>query len=111
MSAAEDRDSRSRASAHALARDGVALLARAFNHLSADEVPYRYAKDVQARFYEIGIELARLIEHGDIESNPAHVLYRRAVAAKSDATLQAVIRKASKRRARRPRSVFSGQST
>lgn len=107
------QEQRSRETAHQVARDGVALLTRAFNHLDANEVPYRYAKDVQARFFEIGIELVRLIEHGAIEPNPAHVLYRRAIAAKSDATLQAVIRKASKRRPKNGGSpmVFTGQSS
>lgn len=112
MSAAQHlQEERSREAAHQIARDGVALLARAFNHLNADEVPYRYAKDVQARFFEIGIELARLIEHGDLEPNPAHALYRRAVAAKSDKTLQALLRKAGKGRKRPASAVFKGQSS
>lgn len=85
---------RSRETAHQVARDGVALLARAFNHLNADEVPYRYANGVQGRFLEIGIELVRLIEHGAIEPNPAHVQYLQLQAARADASVQRVLQEA-----------------
>lgn len=88
------QEERSRESAHQIARDGVALLARAFNHLDANEVPYRYEKDVQARFFELGIELVRLIEHGAIEPNPAHVQYLQLQAARADASVQRVLQEA-----------------
>jgi hypothetical protein len=105
---------RSRGEAHEAAAHGMGALARAFNHCENHMLPYRYADHVQAEFFELSVKIARLIEHGDIEPNPAHEQYRRAVAAKSDKRLQAVLRRASKRTPIRGQSrppIFKGQST
>lgn len=100
-----------RLQAHKLAAEGVALIARALNHCSRQEEQYRYTEAVQARFFDLGAEVARLVEHGDIEVNPAHELYRRAVQAKSDKTLQQVLQRAVKRRGKRGAAGFKGQSS
>lgn len=86
-----------RAHARACARDGVATLARAFNHCARDDVAYRYTDAVQSRFVELTTELVGLVEHGAIESNPAHGLYLKALAARGDRALQVVIHKASRK--------------
>lgn len=102
---------RYREQAHELARDGVAYLARAMNLFSAPETPFRYTQDVHEKMFSLGVEIARLFEYGDIEPNPEHVVYRRALAARSDKTLQAVLRQARKGRNRRTSNVFKGQSS
>lgn len=84
----------SRAEARACARDGIAALAYAFNHCGRDGVAYRYTDDVQSRFLDLAAELVQLVEHGDIEDNPAHGMYLQGQAARSDKALQAVIRRA-----------------
>lgn len=89
--------------AHAHAADGIAMLARAFNRFDAEEVAYRYTSAVQDEFFRLSVQIAQLIEHGPLEPNPAHDLYRRAVEARSDKTLQAILIKAgNSRRLRRP---------
>lgn len=100
-----------RQQSHELARDAVACLARAVNCFSAQEIPYRYSPTVHAKVFELSVEIARLIEHGDIEQNPTHALYRRAVAARSDKTLQALIKQASRGRRSRASGAFKGQSS
>lgn len=102
---------RYREQAHELARDGVAYLARAMNIYSAPETPFRYTQAVHEKMFALGVEIARLVEYGDIEPNPEHEVYRRALAARSDQTLQAVLRQASKGRKRRASAVFKGQSS
>lgn len=87
----------SRADARTCAQDGIAALARAFNHCDREDVAHRYADDVQARFFVLAAELVGLVEHGAIELNPAHTLHLKARDARSDKTLQAVIRKASRK--------------
>lgn len=87
----------SRADARACAQDGLATLARAFNHCDRADVAHRYADDVQARFFALATELVGLIEHGAIEQNPAHALHLKARAARGDKALQAVIRGASRK--------------
>lgn len=87
----------SRADARACAQDGIAALARAFNHCDRADVAHRYADDVQARFFALAAELVRLVKHGAIEPNPAHALHLQARAARGNKTLQAVIRKASRK--------------
>lgn len=96
--------------AHSLARDGIATLARAFNRFGTEDVPYRYTRAVQDRFFELGVEISRLIEHGDVEVNPAHELYRRTLAARSDEAFQSLLKTAIKRRRTR-KPVFKGQSS
>lgn len=83
-----------RADARACAQGGIAALARAFNHCGRDDVAYRYTDEVQSRFLDLAAELVRLVEHGDIEDNPAHGMYLQGQAARSDKALQAVIRRA-----------------
>ncbi len=100
---------RYREQAHELARDGVAYLAKAMNLFSAPESPFRYSKDVHDKMFRLGVEIARLIEYGDIEPNPEHEVYRRALAAKRDKTLQAVLRQASKGRKMLAPSVVKGK--
>lgn len=90
-------DDASRADARASAQHGLAALARAFNHCDLAEVAHRYADDVQARFFALATELVALVEHGTIEVNPAHALHLKARAARGDKTLQAVIRRASRK--------------
>lgn len=87
----------SRADARACAQHGIAALARAFNHCDREDVAYRYADDVQARFFALATELVALVEHGTIEPNPAHALHLKAQAARGDNRLQAVIRRASRK--------------
>ena len=86
-----------RAQARASAQAGIALLAQAFNHCGNEKLPHRFSTDVQARFAELATELVMLVERGDIEANPAHGLYRKALAARNDGALQALIREASKK--------------
>lgn len=100
-----------RQQSHELARDAVACLARAVNRFSTQEIPYRYSPDVHDKMLRLSVEIARLIEHGDIEPNPANALYKRAVAARSDKTLQTLLRQASKGRRGRSSSTFKGQSS
>lgn len=90
-------DDASRADARACAQDGLAALARAFNHCGRDDVAYRYSAAVQSRFDALAVELVGLVEHGTIEVNPAHALHLKARAARTDKTLQAVIRRASRK--------------
>lgn len=113
MSPAASRFSyaKGRAQAHAHASDGIAILARAFNRFDAEEVPYRYTRAVQDEFFRLSVQIAQLIEHGPLEPNPAHDLYRRAIEAKSDKTLQQVLQGAAKRRVKRAAAVFKGQSS
>lgn len=89
-----DEQERRRNEARASARDGLAALARAFNHCDNGELAYRYAADVQARFVELATELVVLVESGAIEPNPAHGRYLMFKAARDNATLQSLIRKA-----------------
>lgn len=90
-------DDASRADARASAQNGLAALARAFNHCDQADVAHRYADHVQARFFALATELVALVEHGTIEVNPAHALHLKARAARTDKTLQAVIRRASRK--------------
>jgi hypothetical protein len=99
----------SRANARACAQDGIAALARAFNHCGNSELAHRYTDAVQSRFLELAMDLVQLVESGEIESNPAHRLYLRAVAARGDESLQAMIRKASQKTPIR-RSANSGDA-
>jgi hypothetical protein len=92
-----DFTEKSRIEARGHAREGIASLALAFNHCGRNEVAHRYADAVQSQFLELAAELIRLIEYGDIETNPAHGLYLQAQGARSDKALQAVIRKASRK--------------
>jgi len=97
---APDRESfedASRADARACAQGGIAALARAFNHCGRDDVAHRYTDAVQSRFLELAAELVGLVEHGAIESNPAHGLYLKARAARTDPALLALIRMASRK--------------
>lgn len=87
----------SRGDARELAQDGLAAMARAFNHCGRPELAYRYASEVQARFEALAVELVHLVECGEIEPNPAHRGHLRAMAARHDKTLQTVIRKASRK--------------
>ena len=100
----------SRADARAFAQSGIAALARAVNLLGAQEVPFRYAQDVHKKLFSLSVEMVRLVEYGDIEPNPEHALYLGVLRARNDKTLQALLKKAAKRR---PRStqVFKGQSS
>lgn len=90
-------DDASRADARPCAQAGIAALARAFNHCGRDDVEYRYSDAVQSRFHALAAELVGLVEHGAIEVNPAHALHLKARAARSDKTLQAVMRRASRK--------------
>lgn len=92
-----------RQQSHELARDAVACLARAVNRFSSQEIPYRYTPDVHDKMLRLSVEIARLIEHGDIEPNPAHAMYRRAVAARNDKALQKMLMDLSERASRRHR--------
>lgn len=67
---------------------GIASLAHAFNACGNAETPYRYNRTVRERFIELAAELQELVEHGDIEDNPAHVALQ---AARGDRALQALI--------------------
>lgn len=87
----------SRADARACAQDGIAALARAFNHCSRADVAHRYTDAVQSRFHALAVELVGLVEHGAIEPNPAHAQHLKAQAARGDKALQAVIRNASRK--------------
>ncbi|MFC7433583.1 hypothetical protein ACFQNJ_03565 [Hydrogenophaga bisanensis] len=87
----------SRANARALAQEGVACLAMAFNHLERADVAHRYSDAVQSRFRELATELVRLVELGEIEANPAHALHLKVRAAHGDEALQAVIRRVSRK--------------
>lgn len=92
-----DFDDASRADARASAQNGLAALARAFNHCDRADVAYRYTDAVQTRFHALAVELVALVEYGAIEVNPAHALHLKTRAARGDKTLQAVIRKASRK--------------
>lgn len=87
----------SRAEARCCAQNGIAALARAFNHCDRDDAPYRYTDTVQSRFHALAVELVALVEHGAIETNAAHWRYLKARAARGDETLQALIRKVSRK--------------
>ncbi len=87
----------SRDEARGLARDGLAAMARALNHCGRPELAYRYTSEVQSRFEALAVELVHLVEFGEVESNPAHRGHLQAVAARTDETLQALIRKASRK--------------
>lgn len=92
-----------RQQSHELARDAVACLARAVNRFSNQEIPYRYTPEVHDKMQRLSVEIARLIEHGDIEPNPAHAMYRRAVAARNDKGLQKMLLALSKGQTKRHR--------
>lgn len=85
----------SRANARACAQDGLAALARAFNHCESDDLAHRYSDYVQARFFELATELVALVESGAIEPNPTHERYLMGKAARENEPLQRLIRKAS----------------
>lgn len=87
----------SRADARAFARDGIAALARAFNHCGRDDVVHRYTDDVQSRFLDLAAEVVQLVEHGDIEVNAAHGMHLQSRDARNDEALQALIRRASQK--------------
>lgn len=54
------------------AQIAFAYLARTFNYCENPRIPYKYSPEVQARFLELGSELARLIKEGEIvEANGA----------------------------------------
>lgn len=56
-----------------------AYLARTFNYCNNPRIPYKYSPEVQARFLELGTELARLIKDGKIvEGNGARALHNAA---------------------------------
>jgi len=93
MGLAEQHRGQARASAQA----GIALLAQAFNHCGNEKLPHRFTTDAKARFLELATELVMLVESGGIEANPSHDLHLKAVAARNDGPLQALIRKASKK--------------
>lgn len=95
----ESFEATSRADAREIAQDGLAAMARAFNHSGRPELAYRYGSEVQARFEALAVELVHLVEYGEIEPNPAHRGHLRAMAARTDKTLQTVIRKASRKTA------------
>ena len=86
-----------RSQARASAQAGIALLAQAFNHCGNEKLPHRFTADAQARFAELATELVMLVENGDMEANPSHGFYLKAMAARNDGPLQALIRKASKK--------------
>lgn len=88
---------RYREQAHELARDGVAHLARAVNLLSSPETAFRYTQDVHEQMVRLGVEMARLIESGNIEPNPAHVQYLQLKAARADGSVQRLLQKAVRR--------------
>lgn len=98
MSHPERRDHQFRAQARDLARDGLTYLARAINHCDAADMAYRYSDEVQSRLFRLAAELAMLVEGGAIVPNPAHAQHLNFLAARNDATLQSVIRRASSRR-------------
>lgn len=87
----------SRAEARSCAQCGLAALARAFNHCDRADVAHRYTDAVQSRFHALAVELVGLVEHGAIEVNPAHAQHLKARGARGDTTLQAVIRRASRK--------------
>jgi hypothetical protein len=87
----------SRADARACAQSGLAAVARALNHCGREDVAHRYTDAVQSRFHALAVELVGLIEHGAIEANPAHGHYLKVQAARCDKSLQALIRKASRK--------------
>lgn len=80
--------------ARAYAQDGLAYLARAFNHCGVDDLAHRYSDAVQARFLELATELVALVERGAIEPNTAHGLHLLRRAARENEPLQSLIRKA-----------------
>jgi hypothetical protein len=45
---------------------GIGFLGRALDAVSEPETRYRYSPEVQARFQELGVEIVRLIEDGEI---------------------------------------------
>lgn len=90
-------DDASRADARSCAQDGLAALARAFNHCGRPELAYRYTSEVQSRFEALAVEMVRLIECGEVEHNPSYRGHLLAMAARTDKTLQTVIRKASRK--------------
>lgn len=86
----------SRANARACAKDGLAALARAFNHCGSDDLAYSYVDEVQSRFLELATELVALVERGAIEPNPAHGLHLLRRAARENEPLQLFIRNAAR---------------
>jgi hypothetical protein len=92
-----DFEDASRQFARECARNGVGLLARAFNHCGADCHPHIYSADVQERFRDLCIEIVALVETGEVQLNPRHATYQRAQAAKQDPALQAVLKRASRK--------------
>lgn len=95
----------SRANARACAKDGLAALARAFNHCGSDDLAYSYADEVQSRFLELATELVGLVESGAIEQNPTHAQHLRLQVARSDRAVQLVIQKARRSAGGRARRV------
>lgn len=92
-----DHQERSRSEARDLAQTGMSYLARAFNHCGTAALAHRYTDEVQRRFEELAVEIVRLVENGAIEANPAHAQHMRAMAARNDCAVQAVIRRASRK--------------
>jgi aspartate ammonia-lyase len=86
-------EKRARDKARDLATQGVALLARAVNHLRDPAVLYRYGAEEQARFMELAGDLVHLVETGRIELSPA-------MAARYDQDFQAFLNRTTKRQAR-----------
>jgi hypothetical protein len=66
----------------------------------ADPIPrdnHVFEPEVQDRFRDLCIELVALVESGEIQRNPRHADYLRAQAAKCDTTLQAVLKRVSRK--------------
>lgn len=79
-------------------RQGVCAIGIALNLENlCGNLPYRFDDASRARALALLAELWRLFEDGTIESNPAHVEWLRAKAAREDPALQALIRKASRK--------------
>jgi hypothetical protein len=75
----------------------MAAFAQAFNHCDEDYHAHRYAPEVQERFFELALELVALVESGRIEHNPRHSQHLLAQAARTDAPLQALLKRASRK--------------
>lgn len=87
-----------RAAAWADYRTAFQALSRVFD-LDPDRPAqaYRFDGSVRARAMRALIDLTALYDHGRIEPHPEHPDNQRAQAARADAVLQAVIRRASDR--------------
>lgn len=87
-----------REEAEEIFRTGFWVVGRAFNiQDAAPDLPYRFDSSSRNKAMSLLVQLVELMRAGAIEPNPLHAGWKHAQAARSDPTIQALIRRASKK--------------